>query len=219
MNFEKIVKIAIGVIVGLSIANLMSLPGNTAYTSSITETGNISNNTEFRIEGESVIVYIENGGTVTIVDRLDIARVKLGTLPYRDIEIINNSTISDLEFSESVVREYVFGDIGSLVNAEVVTWSELATPEFSGGDAANPAQYIRHTLNGNSVIVYMEDGGTVTILNKTELLWAVMGNMSIWDVEIINNSSLSDTDFLARLGRGHIFGYGGIAALRRAGLL
>ena len=214
----KILVFAIGLL-GLTMGNVSLI--NTAHASGIESDYDSTRNTEYRLDGNSIVVYIENGGTVTIVDRLDVARVMLGTLLYSNIEIINNSYISDLEFSENVVRGYIFGQHGitSLVNSGIVTWGELSTDEFGGGDAANPAQNIRHTFDGRSVMVHLEDGSTVIIVDKTEVVSAVLGTMSFWDIEIINESNISDTEFLAGLGRGHIFGYGGLSALSRAGFL
>lgn len=87
------------------------------------------------------------------------------------------------------------------------------------GGGHNPAKNIESRLDGESIIVYMEEGGTVTIVHGMELVRFIMGFLSIADIEIINDSNVTDAEFFARLERGHFFGYGGVSALSIAGLL
>jgi len=194
---------------------------NTEVLAAEPRTNNAPIQASYTLHRNAITVNFEDGGTVVIADRMDVARVKFGTLRYSDLEITNRSTLSDLEFREGVVRGYIFGDISSMVRSGIFTWAELINPDISGdGDLTNPAQNITFDFDGNSIIVRMECDGAVTIVNGAEVIdTLVRGRMSVWDVEIINNSAVSDTEFLGRLGRGHIFGYGGVSALRSAGII
>ena len=46
---------------------------------------------------------------------------------------------------------------------------------FGVENSYNPAQNIEHRLDDESIIVYMDEGGTVTIVYRMELVRAVMG--------------------------------------------
>ena len=229
MSLRKISKVIIGTIgfFGISLGGLLISQESifltdTVYASNIENVYNPTRNNEYRLIGDSLIVYMEDGGTITIINRIDVLRAKMGALP-NNIEIINNSGISDKEFHERVVRGHIFGYKGltSLMDAGIITHADLRASEFfNAGELANPAQHLNYTLDGDTVIVHMENGGTVTIVNVDELIRSVVsGRPLLRDIEIINNSNISDEEFLTRLSRGHVFGYGGLMALHRAGLL
>jgi hypothetical protein len=219
---KKFIAVAsLAVVMAFGVVTAFSPNINTEVLAAEPRTNNAPIQASYTLHRNSITVNFEDGGTVVIADRMDVARVKFGTLRYSDLEITNRSTMSDLEFREGVVRGYIFGDISSMVRSGIFTWAELINPDVSGdGDLTNPSQNVTFDFDGNSIIVHMECDGAVTIVNGAEVIdTLVRGSMSVWDIEIINNSDISDTEFLGRLGRGHIFGYGGVSALRSAGII
>ena len=66
---------------------------------------------------------------------------------------------------------------------------------------------IYRTFDGDSVFIHLEDGGgTFTIVDRMDLVWAFMGHMPFEDMKIFNDSNISDSEFFARFGDEHFFG-------------
>ena len=84
---------------------------------------------------------------------------------------------------------------GEIINGDT-------TPNFG---LMNQNQIYR-ALDGDSVIIHPEEGGTITIVDKMDLVWAFMGYMPFEDMEIFNDSNISDSEFFARLSNEHFFG-------------